>query len=99
MFARSKYVWLLCFLLTTTFSDGKLKNSSVQPVKKNKADQSFVVNNNCGLERGDREMMKYIKDKVDYIAERSTGTRIVVTFKLCSIYEIFIDAVWETLPL
>ena len=54
MFARSKYVWLLCFLLTTTFSDGKLKNSSVQPVKKNKADQSFVVNNNCGLERGDR---------------------------------------------
>lgn len=44
-------------------------------------------------------MMKYIKDKVDYIAERSTGTRIVVTFKLCSIYEIFIDAVWETLLL
>lgn len=51
------------------------------------------MNNNCGLERGDREMMKYIKDKVDYIAERSTGTRIVVTFKICSIYEIFIDAV------
>ena len=99
MFARSKYVWLLCFLLTTTFSDGKLRNSSVQPVKKNKADQSFVVNNNCGLGRGDREMMKYIKDKVDYIAERSTGTRIVVTFKICSIYETFIDAVWETLPL
>ena len=71
----------------------KLKNSSVQPVKKNKADQSFMVNNNCGLERGDREMMKYIKDKVDYIAERSTGTRIVVTFKICSIYETFIDAV------
>lgn len=92
MFARSKYVWLLCFLLTTTFSVS-LKIQASNPSKKNKADQSFVVNNNCGLERGDREMMKYIKDKVDYIAERSTGTRIVVTFKICSIYEIFIDAV------
>ena len=76
-----------------TFSDGKPQNSSVQPVKKSKADQNFVVNNNCGLGRGDREMMKYIKDKVDYIAERSTGTQIVVTFKICSVYVIFIDAV------
>ena len=83
-------------LIMRTFSDGKPQNSSVQPIKKSKADQNFVVNNNCGLERGDREMMKYIKDKVDYIAERSTGTRIVVTFKICSVYVIFIDAVWET---
>ena len=83
-------------LIMRTFSDGKPQNSSVQPVKKSKADQNFVVNNNCGLERGDREMMKYIKDKVDYIAERSTGTRIVVTFKICSVYVIFIDTVWET---
>ena len=80
-------------LIMRTFSDGKPQNSSVQPVKKSKADQNFVVNNNCGLERGDREMMKYIKDKVDYIAERSTGTRIVVTFKSCSVYVIFIDTV------
>ena len=83
-------------LIMRTFSDGKPQNSSVQPVKKSKVDQNFVVNNNCGLERGDREMMKYIKDKVDYIAERSTGTRIVVTFKICSVYVIFIDTVWET---
>ena len=97
MFARSNYVWLLCFMLIMrTFSDGKPQNSSVQPVKKSKADQNFVVNNNCGLERGDREMMKYIKDKVDYMAERSTGTRIVVTFKILSFHVMFIDDVWET---
>ena len=78
MFARSRFVLFLCLALLSAMSDCKPRNSSVQSAKKPKADQSFVVNNNCGLASGDRAMMKYIKEKVDIIAAQSKGTQILI---------------------
>jgi len=60
-------------VVTTGFSSGKTQNSSAKPVDtaKPREGQSIVVNNNCGLGKTDREMMSYIKAKVDYIAAQS----------------------------
>ena len=60
-------------MVIIAISSGKPQNSSAKPVDKRKpqAGQSFVVNNNCGLAKTEREMMVHIKAKVDYIAEQS----------------------------
>lgn len=62
----------LCLVLLSAFSSGKPQNSSTKPNDKAKADQSLVVNNNCGLAKGEHEMMAHIKAKVDYIAAQSS---------------------------
>ena len=73
MFPRPSFVLLLCFVVNNNLSSSKPQNSSAKPVDKPKpqAGQSFVVNNNCGLPKTEREMMAHIKAKVDYIAEQS----------------------------
>ena len=97
MFARSRFVLFICLAVLSAMSDGKPRNSSVQPAKKPKADQSFVVNNNCGLKSGDRAMMKYIKEKVDMIAAQSKGTQIVIesVFACCSINRNYLSQFLE----
>ena len=67
-------VFLFCLLAITSESDGKTQNSSPKPVDKlnPQAGQNFVVNNNCGLAKTEREMMAHIKAKVDYIAAQSS---------------------------
>ena len=54
-------------------SIAKPQNTSIKPVDKLKprAGQNFVVNNNCGMSKTEREIMAYIKTKVDYIAAQS----------------------------
>lgn len=74
MLSRPNFVLLLCLVILNAFSSGKPQNSSIKPVVKPKADdQSFVVNNNCGLAKSDSEMLAHIKAKVDYIASKSKG--------------------------
>ena len=69
-----RQVFLFCLLAITSKSDGKTQNSSPKPVDKlnPQAGQNFVVNNNCGLAKTEREMMAHIKAKVDYIAAQSS---------------------------
>jgi len=73
MFPRPSFVLLLCLVVNINLSSSKPQNSSAKPVDKpySQAGQSFVVNNNCGLGKTEREMMAYIKAKVDYIAKQS----------------------------
>ena len=73
MIFRPKQVFLFCLLAITSESDGKTQNSSPKPVDKlsPQAGQNFVVNNNCGLAKTEREMIAYIKAKVDFIAAQS----------------------------
>jgi len=54
----------------TAFSDGKPQNSSIKPAVNGNRDQSFVVNNNCGLAKSESEMLAHIKAKVDSIAAK-----------------------------
>ena len=74
MIFRPRQVFLFCLLAITSGSDGKTQNSSPKPVDKlnPQAGQNFVVNNNCGLAKSEREMMAHIKAKVDYIAAQSS---------------------------
>ena len=73
MIFRPTRVFLFCLLAITSGSGGKTQNSSPKPVDKlnPQAGQNFVVNNNCGLAKTEREMMAHIKAKVDYIAAQS----------------------------
>ena len=91
MFPSPSIVFLLCLVVITAMSSSKPQNSSAKPVDKPKpqAGQSFVVNNNCGLEKTDREMMAYIKAKVDHIAEQSSKGKafsiLLAVMSTCSI--------------
>ena len=80
MLPRPSFVLLLCLVVIIAISSGKPQNSSAKPVDKPKpeAGQSFVVNNNCGLAKTEREMMAYIKAKVDYIAEQSGKGKVLL---------------------
>ena len=81
MFPRPSFVLLLCLVVISAIYSGKPQNSSAKPVDKPKprAGQSFVVNNNCGLAKTEREMMAYIKAKVDYIAEQSGKVKVILS--------------------
>lgn len=74
MIFRPKQVFLFCLLAITSKSGGRTQNSSPKPVDKLNphAGQNFVVNNNCGLAKTERDMMAHIKAKVDYIAAKSS---------------------------
>ena len=74
MIFRPRQAFLFCLLAITSGSGGKTQNSSPKPVDKlnPQAGQNFVVNNNCGLAKTEREMMAHIKAKVDYIAAQSS---------------------------
>ena len=74
MIFRPTETFLFCLLAITSESGGKTQNSSPKPVDKLNphARQNFVVNNNCGLAKTEREMMAHIKAKVDYIAAQSS---------------------------
>ena len=91
MFPRPSFVLLLCVVVNINLSSSKPQNSSAKPVDKAnpQAGQSFVVNNNCGLEKTDREMMAYIKAKVDHIAEQSSKGKafsiLLAVMSTCSI--------------
>ena len=82
MIFRPTQVFLFCLLAITSESGGKTQNSSPKPVDKLNphAGQNFVVNNNCGLAKTEREMMAHIKAKVDYIAAQSGKGEV---FTLC----------------
>ena len=82
MIFRPTQVFLFCLLAITPESGGKTQNSSLRPVDKPnpQAGQNFVVNNNCGLAKTEREMMAHIKAKVDYIAAQSGKGKV---FTLC----------------
>ena len=82
-----RQVFLFCLLAITSESDGKTQNSSPKPVDKlnSHAGQNFVVNNNCGLAKTEREMMAHIKAKVDYIAAQS-GKGNALFYQLFSIF-------------
>ena len=79
-----RQVFLLCLLAITSKSSGKTQNSSRKPVDKlnPQAGQKFVVNNNCGLAKTEREMMAHIKAKVDYIAAQSGKGNVLYSFFL-----------------
>ena len=81
MIFRLKQVFLFCLLAITSKSGGRTQNSSPKPVDKLNphAGQNFVVNNNCGLAKSEREMMAHIKAKVDYIAAKSGNKGKVFT--------------------
>ena len=66
MFSRPTFAFFLSLVILGAFSSGK-------PADKPKTDQSFVVNNNCGLAKGESEMLAHIKAKVDYIAAKNKG--------------------------
>ena len=73
-------VFLFCLLAITSGSGGKTQNSSPKPVDKlnPQAGQNFVVNDNYGLAKTEREMMVHIKAKVDYIAAQlSKGNELL----------------------
>ncbi len=72
MFSPPSFVLFLCLVILAASSSGKPQNSSIKPADKPKAGQSFVVNNNCGLAKGESEMLAHIKAKVDYIAAQSS---------------------------
>lgn len=72
MFSRPSFVLFLCVVILTAFSSGKPQNSSIKPAVKPNPDQSFVVNNNCGLAKSESEMLAHIKAKVDSIAAKSS---------------------------
>ena len=73
MIFRAGQVFLFCLLAITCESDGRTQNSSPKRVDKLNphAGQNFVVNNNCGLAKTEREMMAHIKAKVDFITAQS----------------------------
>ena len=71
MIFRPRQVFLFCLLAITSESDGKTQNSKPVDKLNPQAGQNFVVNNNCGLAKTEREMMAHIKAKVDYIAAQS----------------------------
>ena len=79
MIFRPTQVFLFCLLAITSGSGGKTQNSSPKPVDKlnPQAGQNFVVNNNCGLAKTEREMMSHIKAKVDYIAAQSGKGKVL----------------------
>ena len=92
-----RQVFLFCLLAITSESDGKTQNSSPKPVDKLNphAGQNFVVNNNCGLAKTEREMMAHIKAKVDYIAAQSgKGNELLYfLFSIFSSTTVVIDGV------
>ena len=59
-------------MILTGFSSGKPQNSSIKPAVNGQRDQSFVVNNNCGLAKSESEMLAHIKATVDSIAAKSS---------------------------
>ena len=72
MFSRPSFALFLCVVILTGFSGGKPQNSSTKPAVKTNPDQSFVVNNNCGLAKSESEMLAHIKATVDSIAAKSS---------------------------
>ena len=70
MFSRPSLALFLCVVILTGFSSGKPQNSSIKPAVHGHRDQSFVVNNNCGLAKSESEMLAHIKATVDSIAEK-----------------------------
>ena len=72
MFSRPSLALFLCVVILTGFSSGTPQNSSSKPAVKTNADQSFVVNNNCGLAKSESEMLAHIKATVDSIAAKSS---------------------------
>ena len=72
MFSRPSFALFLCVVILTDFSGGKPQNSSTKPAAKTNPDQSFVVNNNCGLAKSESEMLANIKTTVDSIAAKSS---------------------------
>ena len=72
MFSRPSFALFLCVVILTGFSSGKPQNSSSKPAVKTNPDQSFVVNNNCGLAKSESEMLAHIKATVDSIAAKSS---------------------------
>ena len=72
MFSRPSFALFLCVVILTGFSGGKPQNSSTKPAAKSNPDQSFVVNNNCGLAKSEGEMLAHIKATVDSIAAKSS---------------------------
>ncbi|XP_078349233.1 perlucin-like protein [Oculina patagonica] len=84
MFSPSSFVLFLCLVILAASSNGKPLNSSIKPTDKPKAGQSFVVNNNCGLAKGESEMLAHIKAKVDYIAAQSSKGNTSEAAPVCS---------------
>jgi len=83
MFARPIFMFLFCLLVMLVSSNGQPQNSSAKLPTKAKpqvVQQSFVVNNNCGLAKAERQMMAHIKAKVDYIAQRHRNGRYNMAF-------------------
>ena len=72
MFSRPSFAVFLCVVILTGFSSGKSQNSSIKPTMNGHRDQSFVVNNNCGLAKSESEMLAHIKATVDSIAAKSS---------------------------
>ena len=71
MFSRPSFALFLCVVILTGFSSGKPQNSSIMPTVNTHRDQSFVVNNNCGLAKSESEMLAH-KATVDSIAAKSS---------------------------
>ena len=89
MFSRPSFELFLCVVILTGFSSGQPQNSSIKPTVNDHRDQSFVVNNNCGLAKSESEMLAHIKDTVDSIAAKSSkGIFLLKKYfqspKLCS---------------
>ena len=70
MFSQPSFALFLCVVILTGFSSGKPQNSSIKPAVNGHRDQSFVVNNNCGLAKSESEMLAHIKATVDSIAAK-----------------------------
>ena len=68
MFSRPSFALFLCVVILTGFACGKPQNSSITPAVHGHRDQTFVVNNNCGLAKSESEMLAHIKATVDSIA-------------------------------
>jgi len=71
-------MFLFCLLVSIVFSNGQPPNPSAKlPTKANPqvVELRFVVNNNCGLAKAEREMMAHIKAKVDFIAKQCKNGR------------------------
>jgi len=66
-------------VILIAFSYGKPQNSSIKPSVKTNRDQSFVVNNNCGLAKSESEKLAHIKATVDSIAAKcSKGIKCLI---------------------
>ena len=81
MFSRPSFSLFLYVVILTGFSSGKPQNSSIKPTVNGQRDQSFVVNNNCGLAKSESEMLAHIKATVDSIAANKSNKGIFLLKK------------------